>query len=246
MWDFIKNILISFWPELLIIGLVGFCFVALLVVARLEKHFLNQFVPVAPGELPPASPYFQAMNAAAPSLGYVFCGNLVQSRSSSLYKCCLALWVSTSQNTLLVIGGGKLAKMDYKRTSLISVVSDEKALVTMDDFGMCDLSGIRAIEVVFNADLNELHALHSQRLDSLSSAPRPFSAELVCQQYKDLERLRVQKMVLLGLAEFLDSSQECWRYNFKGAWKSAYEGYLKGLKNAKAQSARMKIKRPGS
>jgi len=246
MWDFIRSVGASLGPEIIIGGMVALFFVSILVVSRLEKHHIHQFIPAHPDESPPASPYFQAMNDMAPSLGNEYSGNFIQSRGSALYKCRLALWVSADRNTLVVIGGGKLAKIDYKRTLFITVVDDDRVLVTMDDFGVWDLSGIREIEVVMNADLNELHERHGKRLAGLSVTPRHFSPQPALQQYEGLELQRVEKMVRMGLAEFVDMSHTIWRYTFKGAWRSAYEGFFKGFKNAKTQSDRMKIKRPGS
>jgi len=132
---FYKACAYRLWPEILVVGIIVFFFVAVLVVARLEKHFIHQFEPAGPDEMPPRSSYFLAMNEAASSLGYRHCGNFLQSCNSSLYQCCLALWLSADQNILLVIVGGKMAKMDYKRTLLISVARAEKILVTVDDFG---------------------------------------------------------------------------------------------------------------
>lgn len=246
MWVLLKFLLIHFWPWILIAGMTVFFFVSILLVARLEKYYIHQYEPVDLGTLPPPSRYFQAMNDAARTMDLRHCGDFVQSRGGSMYKCCLSLWLSADERTLLLVGGGKLARIDHKRTFFLSVIDSEKEIISVDDFGLYDLSGIREINVVFNADLAELNTRHQQRLASETKSPRSFSPTSCLQQYEDLERTRIEKLISLGLAEFLDLRQSVWRYNFKGAWASAWHGYWKGLQKAKLQADRQKKKRPGS
>jgi len=120
MWEAIRNLAISFWPYVLVAALIAFCFMVLLAVGCLEKQRIRDFEPAGAVALPPASPYFQAMNEAARALGFQLDGVFGQNRDSSTYRCCLALWLSADRRTLLCIGGGKLARMNYRRTFLIS------------------------------------------------------------------------------------------------------------------------------
>jgi hypothetical protein len=108
------------------------------------------------------------------------------------------------------------------------------------------LSGIRDIDVVFNADFEELAVRHSQRLEQMGMPRKPFSPTRAMEQYEDLGRVRAEKMVSLGLAKFLDLQASSWRHTAKGAIKSAYLGYVIGLKKAKQQEGRANKKRPGS
>jgi hypothetical protein len=246
MWDFLKTELIHFWPWIVIVAMMCFFFVSILVVARLEKHYIHQYEPASLDELQPLSPYFRAMNDAARAMGFRHCGDYVQSRGSSVYKCCLSLWLTADENCLLMVFGGKLARIDYKKTLLISAGDDETAVVTVDDFGLADLSGIRKTEVILNADLQELTDRHLQRLAAGGTPLKVFSPSRCLQQYEDMERNRIDIMVSLGLAEFMDLSHSIWRYSFKGAWAYACQGYLKGLQQARTQANRSKKKRPGS
>ena len=246
IWDFLKSVPVHFWPWILFAGMVGFFFVAILVTCMLEKHHVRQFVQVGITDLPPSSPYFQAMNDAAPALGYQHCGWFVQSRDSSLYKCCVSLWISAEQNSLLVIGGGKLAKIDFKRTYLVSRTDEEKTIVTVDDFGLSDLGRTRGIEVLFNADLPELHELHLGRVTSLPAPPLTFSPASCFDDFEAMERKRAEKLIALGLANWIDSGREIWRYTVRGAWAYAYDNYLTGMNKAQSQKSRLNKKRPGS
>jgi len=246
MKDLLIFIAAHYWFWILLGAFFIFCFVSLFLVSCWEKHPIRQYQPGAPEDVSPPSGYFQAMNESAARYNLQHCGNYVQTRSSSLYQCSLSLWLKADQGTLIIVGGGKLAKIDYKRTLFISVTEDGKEIVTMDDFGVADLSGIRDIDVVFNGDFDELLVRHSQRLAQVSMPLKPFSPTRAMDQYEDLGRIRAEKMVSLGLAKFLDMQESDWRYTTKGALKSAYEGYVRGLKKAQLQKDRAKKKRPGS
>ena len=245
MLNFVKEILIGFWPYLLIAGMIGFFFVTILAVGCLEKHRIHDFKPMGPDLLQVPSPYFQAMNDAARQAGFQLEGVFGQYRRNSTYRCCIALWLSPDGQTLLSVGGGKLAGINYRKTLLLSRLGG-KVLVTMDEFGSTDLSGTREIEALLNADLAELNTRHLQRLALSKEAPSPFSMGNLLQQYEEMNRLQVDKLIHLGLAKYLDAQDGIWRYSPKGAWVYAVRGYLKGMKGAQGQAARLKKKRPGS
>lgn len=246
MLDFLTYIAAHYWFPLLLIAFVAFCFFSVLTVCCLETHAIRQFQPGAPEEAGPPSRYFTVMNQTAEVLEFRHCGNFVQQRGSSLYRCCLSLWLSPDQNTLVVIGGGKLAKMDYKRTFFLSLFDDGKELVTVDAFGLADLSRTRDIDVVVNADLFELKSRHDQRVGRYPLPLKLFSPTQCLEQYEDLGRIRAETLVARGLARFRDRSESTWRYTIKGAWAYAVHGYLMGLKKAELQSDRAGKRRPGS
>jgi len=246
MKDLLTYIVIHYWFWLFLGALFTFCFVSIFLTACWEKHPIRQYQPGAPEDAAPPSGYFQAMNEAAARQNLRHCGNYLQTRNSSLYKCCISLWLTADQCTLITVWGGKLAKIDYKRTLFISVTSDGREIVTLDDFGIVDLSGIRAMEVVYRADFEELAARHSQRLTEVTAPLKPFSPTRAMDQYEDLGLVRAEKMVALGLAKFLELQESNWRYTVKGAFKNAYEGYILGMQKAKLQKSRANRKRPGS
>ncbi|HSY19704.1 MAG TPA: hypothetical protein VK815_15280 [Candidatus Acidoferrales bacterium] len=234
-----------YWFYLFLAALVLFFFVTIFLTACWEKYPLRQHQPGAPEDAAPPSGYFLAMNEAAAQRQLLHCGNYLQIRDNSLYKCCISLWLTADQCTLIMVWGGKMAKIDYKRTLFISVTSDGREIVTLDQFGITDLSGIRAFEVVYNANFEELAVCHAGRLARETGSLRPFSPSHAMDQFEDLGRVRAEKMVSLGVAKFLDLQESAWRYTAKGAFLAAYEAYIKGLQNAQQQKARANIKRPG-
>jgi hypothetical protein len=243
MWDIIKE----FWFFIAIGGFFLFIFLALFLVGAWEKQRVRDFVSMPSESLPAPSRYFQAMNDNAPALGYQFDQIVGQNRTgSSTYRCCLAFWLSADQKSLLSIGGGKLARLDYKRTTLLSRLANNRILVTTDELGTEDLSGTRDLELLMNAHLPELHALHQQRLLNSSAAAIPFSTTNLSGQFEELNQIRVDALVQRGFAKFITPDQNTFRYTLKGAWVNATSGYLRGLKRAEAQKDRSGIKRPGS
>ncbi len=246
MKDLLTYIAIHYWFWILLGALFAFFFVSIFLTACWEKHPIRQYQPGAPEDAARPSGYFRAMNEAAGRRNLLHCGNYLQTRKSSLYKCCISLWLTADECTLITVWGGKLAKVDYKRTLFISVTNDGREIVTMDDFGIVDLSGIRDIDVVYRADFEELAARHSQRLTAVTAPLKPFSPTRAMDQYEDSGRVRAEKMVSLGLAKFLDLQESNWRYTVKGAFINAYVGYIMGLQKAKLQKDRANKKRPGS
>jgi len=242
MWDFVS----AFWVYLLIAAFFILVFGSLLVVGLLEKQRVRDFAPVPPETLPPASPYFKAMNDAAPHLGYERGEVVGQARDSRAYRCCLAFWLSPEQKSFLCIAGGKLAMVDHKRTLILSKLDNGRVLVTTDECGMEDFSGTRDLELLLNANLSELHALHQQRLSSASVSPSTFAPTNLLGQYEALNEIRVRALVDRGLARFVDAQCNVYRFTFKGAFLNATVGYFRGLKRGQAQKERIKLKRPGS
>ncbi len=250
MWHSLQDI--SFWLQVVIYGGVALFFLvmAVLFLATLaaclwEKQRVRDFTPATPDLLPPPSPYFQAMNEAARELGFLPGGLFRQDRNGFLYGCCLTLWLSPDRNSLLCIAGGKVARVNYKRTTLVSRLAGEKSLVTMDEFGTEDLSGTRDVQVLMNADLRELNQLHVQRLASAGVEAQPFTTNDLLADFEAWNRLRADRLVAGGLAKYLSPDCNTWRYTPKGAWSCAITAQFKAMQKAKAQKERMKIKRPG-
>jgi hypothetical protein len=230
----------------LFVLIMGVLFLAILITCCCEKQRVRDFAPAAPDVLPTPSPYFQAMNDAASALGFQSGGLFGQARSSSTYRCCISLWLSPDRKSILCIGGGKLARMDYKRTMLISKISNSVSLVSMDAFGSEDLSGTRDVQVLMNADLIELKQFHLQRLVAARAEAKLFSDNNLFVEFEEWNRVRANRLVERGLARFLAPEHNDWRFNFKGAWRYATTAYFAGLKKAQAQKERANKKLPGS
>jgi hypothetical protein len=182
------------------------------------------------------------MTEYARVLGYQPGGIFGQNRKSSMYGVYLGLWLSPDQKSLLCIAGGKVARVPYKRTFLLSKLPDATYLMTMDSFGSEDLSGTRRIEVLVNADLNELTQFHQRRLATIGAEPHPFSSNRLG-ELEEWNRIRAERLVGDGLAKYIDDNT--WKFTFKGALLYTFKTQLQGFARASAQKERMHIKRPG-
>jgi hypothetical protein len=238
MQDILKDLLTGFWPFLALGLLIGFFVVALLILGALEKRYIHDFEPASRESLPPASAYFEAMNEAAKELGFSHGGTFSQSRKNRLYRCMLAMWLDSEEKALLCIGGGKLAGMNYWRTFLASWVANDQVMITTDNFGDEDLSATRQIEVLLSADLEELQDRHFQRLAAIDATPGKLSSNRLLHHYEEIEKLRVDRLVQLGLASYVDQAGNIWRFTLKGAWANATRGYFKAIDRAEEQSDR--------
>jgi|ERR1051325_1491816 hypothetical protein len=225
--------------------IMGGLFLAILIVCLCEKQRVRDFVAAPAESMPPTSPYFQAMNDAAVALGFQHGGLYGQDRQSSTYRCCLSFWLSPDQKSMLCIGGGKLARIDYKRSILISKLNNGMSLVSMDVFGSEDLSGTRDVQVLMNADLPELKQFHLQRLVSAGAEAKLFSLDNLFKEFNDWNKLRADRLVQLGLARYLSPEHNDWRFTPKGAWLCATRAYFSNLKKAQVQKERANITRPG-
>ena len=239
------------WIVILVLSLValfvlfmGGMILVVLATCLWEKQRVRDFAPATPDVLPPPSPYFRSMSEYARVLGFQPGGLFGQDRQSSMYRCCLGLWLSPDGKSLLCIAGGKVARVNYKRTMLISKVSGETSIVTMDAFGSEDLSGTRDVEVLMNADLNELNQLHQRRLATARVEPRPFSSDLLA-EIEEWNRIRADRLVARGLAKYIDPEHNTWRFTPKGAVLYTVKAQISGLAKASAQRERINITRPG-
>jgi hypothetical protein len=243
MWDFIKELSLGWWLVMAFSALIAVFFVVFLAVGCTEKQRVRDFEPLHGTDTQAPSAYFQVMNESARVTGYRFGGIFAQGRTG-VYKCRMALWIAPDARTLVCIGGGRLAGMNYKKTSFISRMAAGNLLVTMDDAAPPDLSGTRDVQMVLNADFAELQARHLQRLATCGASLVPFAQSDLLSQYGQLEEQRVERVVALGFGRYLDSARNEWRLTFKGAWANAVNG-LKAVNLAENQADRLRKKRPG-
>lgn len=205
--------LFNLGAPLLLLGIIalfglimGVLFLAILITCLWEKQRVRDFASAPAESIPPPSSYFQAMNDAAVALGFQHAGLYGQDRQSSTYRCCLSLWLSPDQKSILCISGGKVARIDYKRTLLISQLNNGMSLVSMDIFGSEDLSGTRDVQVLMNADLAELKQFHLQRLVSAGSEAKLFAVDNAFNEFNAWNKVRADRLVERGLARYLSPS----------------------------------------
>ena len=212
-------------------------------IFKFERRCIHDFEPVAESKLPKLNWYTCEMNEQAKRLGFEHYGWYGQKRRG-LYKGIASLWLSPDKLVLLVIGGGKVAGIDFKMTWLYSKLIGGITLVTSDEPGEADVSGVLDKQFLFNADLEELFQLHKSRRAMWEGKQDRFDGSAVLAEYETLVQRRVHVLVDRGFAKWMDKDQEKWRYTLKGSILG-YIGQRRELRKLEQQSKRLLKRRPG-
>jgi len=215
----------------------------LVSIYKFERRYIHDFEPITESKLPKLSWYTCEMNEQARRLGFQHYGWYGQKRKG-LYKGIVTLWMSPDKLTLLVVGGGKIAGIDFKMTWLYSKVAGAIMVVTSDEPGEADVSGVFDKQFLFSADLEELCKLHESRQAMWQGKIKRFDGSAVLAEYETLERRRVYVLVERGFAKWLDKEQDKWRYTLKGSILG-YIDFRRELRRGKQQSKRLSKRRPG-
>ncbi|MHC4744790.1 MAG: class I SAM-dependent methyltransferase [Planctomycetota bacterium] len=218
---------------------------AILLVSlyKFERRYIHDFESVAESQLPKLSWYTCEMNDQARRLGFQHCGWYGQKRKG-LYKAIATMWMSPDNLKLLVVGGGKIAGINYKVTYLYSKIIGVTTVVTSDEIGEADVSGIFDKQYLCNADLEELCKVHESRLAMWKGKLKKFDISDVLAEYEAIMRQRVCALVERGFAKWLNKDQEKWRYTLKGSILS-YIDFRRESRQVKQQSERHLKRRPG-
>lgn len=239
MWDWLENL-----PYLVIAAAVMVFFFLMMGVSLLEKQRIRELEAASRDSIIPTSSYFDAMNAAAAAHGYLPCGTFVRTPKTAITNAYMAAWLNPDRTIVAYVLGGKVAKVNYRKTRLISWMEEESFLETRDDFGEADHTGCRQIEVVLHADFDELVRRHAGRLQEASRQPRLLDSHGALLCWERMEEIRAMRLVASGLARWTDEQHGIWRYTIKGGLKN-FLNVISEIKSHKNQSERLNKKRPG-
>jgi hypothetical protein len=239
MWDWLENL-----PYLVIAAAVVIFFVLMMGVSLLEKQRVRELEAASRDSITPTSSYFDAMNAAAEAHRYLPCGTFIRTPKTALTNAYMAAWLSPDRTIVAYVLGGKVAKVNYRKTRLISWTEEETFVETRDDFGEADHTGCRQVEVLINADFDELVRRHAERLQENSRRPRLLDPHTALMYWERMEEIRAARLVESGLARWIDQQHGVWRYTIKGGLKN-FLNVVSEVKSHKNQSERLNKKRPG-
>ncbi|MFN7975879.1 MAG: hypothetical protein U0166_26665 [Acidobacteriota bacterium] len=128
---------------------------------------------------------------------------------------------------------GRIAGLPHKRARLRSRAGN-RVLETCDEHGAWDGSGLVETVVLTGADVPDLRELHERRTAGVG-ALRPCDERDPLSELEAIESTRVERLVELGLARFIDAARNDWRHTFKGALLVAFRGQARQLEDARAQ-----------
>jgi hypothetical protein len=232
------------WILLAIAAIPVSFFIFFFCVSLVEKQMIKgEFVPIPWEGIAEPSKYLCAVNESALKLNLQYGGAFKQERKSGMYQAYMCLWISPDGKTLAKIFGGKTAGMAIRRTVLTSLQTNNRRVVSTDEFGTEDVSGLSDRKVLLNAHLEELVAFHQRRLHGLEL--RSFDAGVALQASENLEEMRVLRIEEMGLGKFTSSERTAWRFTVKGAWQNMFKSFGGGNSKMSENLERSYLKRPG-
>ncbi len=98
---------------------------------------------------------------------------IIAHAKGGMYETAASLWKSPDGRILVIVHGGKTAKIRTRTTSLNSILKDGRHIVSSDEWGTIDPSGKVQRETLPNAGFDELLAFHESRLAMAGGVVRP-------------------------------------------------------------------------
>lgn len=221
---------------LFIFVVMALCLVFVTLVAALEKRMLWPYVApdtLAPEFFPAPNAYADTVAGAAGEAGFTWLGAYAHG-AGKLYKVRYDFYLAPERDVLAVVGTGALASVAVKSTSQITLVEDGRSFVTVDNQGSAetDLAGLSQDALVVGLGSAGQLAAHRNRLLAVASQPILMDGPDPLAALRAFRQRRVDRMVALGYAGYLDTERAWWRYSPKGAVALAFRQYFKGLYRA--------------
>jgi hypothetical protein len=107
------------------------------------------------------------------------------------------------------------------------------------------MSGMTEQFVLARADFAELLGRHRERIAAADSLAVPFSADDPLTDLRAFRAARVDRLVALGIAKFLDEQHRWYKYTVKGAFVAAVRAAGREWVRSFRDRHRNQIKRPG-
>lgn len=214
------------------------------LAAVLEKSPVHFMVPLEPENRAEFTKYHLEMNRLATEYSFEHCGEYKHAKGGR-YKLYFTLWISPDKQTMGIIVGGRLARVQMRHTRLISFLDTGNIILTTDEVGYFDISGTSESEVVYKADFGELLAHHEQCLQSRLGQVISLNPDQLLQQYQDYELYKVERILALGYGAYTDVDQREWRHTVYGGFRPALQLFTSDKRARSLNAKRVKIRRPG-
>ena len=225
----------------------AFFFVMIAVTCLRERRLVMPYRPVGPDQALPETPYVAATNRLAASMEFAHLGTHHDAKGR-IYKVRYDLWASPEFDQIAVVGGGTISGLPLEATWLYSRLADGRAVVTTDALSGVELitSGMAEGGLCTNADLFELAAFHRRIVAETATDAVPFDPDDPVGDLVALRQGLVDMMVEDGDAAYLEEGRDAWHYTLRGALRRASRGQRRAFQQAKRNSGRTGIKRPGA
>ena len=238
------------WPHWILFAIIAAVTAAfvlfsivLIAVAVLEKQPIRELAPLERDWSPSLLPYACAMNSQIEHTGLA-CVGYFAAASSRMDKTITTAWLSPDRTIRVVVSAGRMAKLKVRRTTLVTRLPDGRKILTTDEFGMADLSGLTDRLLLLNANFPELWRLHQERVSSIGMAPLLQGGD-VPSELAEERQAEVERLIEMGYAKFIDPAMTKWRFTLRGAWACWRYGFLAQIGRSMGQTDRSKLPRPG-
>lgn len=233
-------------------GLVGFVAgfmllfrLSILVTALLERVPVAAFVPLGDGvEQPEQTPYAAAMNEEAKRRGYDLQSVRAHAKGGT-YRLHAWFWYSADRKTLVTVVAGTMVRVRFRRTTFLTRLDDGTVLLTNDEFGSKDFSGVMQSDSLINADFGELVGRHGERLAKARDSTLPFGNASATDAYESIQRDVMDQLERKGYARVTDAARTTWKHTLRGAFQQTVYGVRSQSAAASNQLDRIDRPRPG-
>ncbi len=228
-------------------ALRAFFAIIIAAMSMRERRLVMPYVPFAPDEPFPETPYSAATNALAAKLEFRHLGPFRDGKGTK-YAIRYDLWISPDNTLLAIVGGGTIVGIPRDGTWIYGKLADGRAVVTTDKIAGLELYANGLVEggMCLNADLYELVNFHRAVVERSGSEAVAFDAKDPLGDFVRLRAGLVGLMVADGHVAYLDEVEGAWHYTFKGGVRRATKGQRAHHEEARRNADRMKIARPGA
>jgi len=218
-----------FFLGIMVISLVG-----ITLVSALEKRLVWPYIPasdIPPEGCPPPTPYALEAAAAATTAGFTWLGTFADGKGK-LYRLRYDFFQSPEGDVLALVGTGTVASVPVQTTWLYTLFAGGRCLVTVDhqSGGETDLAGLAEESLIADRGFMGQVAAHQARIQAGSQTVMRFAEADPLAALRAYRQGRIERLVALGYAAFLDSEHKAWRYSPKGAATLAFRQYFTGLR----------------
>jgi hypothetical protein len=158
----------------------------------------------------------------------------LRAAKGGIYAVRYELWLAGDRETLLLIGGGRLAGIAVDGSWLFTMLRDGRRFVTLDDEkgSEPDLTG-RVDEAIHRRlALPALLETHRRRVAAAGGAVQPYSERDALAEHRDALKRRIDTLVGMGYARFVDPARSTWVYTLRGAAVITLRAYVGGMRRA--------------
>jgi len=214
--DHLRAPTIIFWiAAIAVAGFFGLFFVVfpvlMFIVALFETMAVNRLVPLHPQDsIPPSPPLESALKR-----GFALIGQFSDAEKG-FKRSLISLALSPDSLTLLLIVHRKVGGA-YQ---FITRYSGERWMITSESSGSSNLSDLESHEILRGVmDFEVLLRHHQSRIQLNPDTPISFVAATLPADIHQHDKTRVDSMVNLGLARYVDASRSRWKRTLRASAK---------------------------